>query len=95
MSFKKFLKESEVFYKSFNDALNGARTFAKNKGFEIDEEDLKNQTKFDIDDLKKGEYKTYSVGLLQNGAKVNKTLNIRVYNSNTDPVDFQLNVYTV
>lgn len=84
----------ETYFRTFSAAVQYAREYVENKGFEVDEEDWWNEISTGQGKPKEGQTTRASIGLLKDGRPIRKTLNIQVYNMGLEfENNYELNFY--
>lgn len=93
ISLKRMLNESkyQIYHNSYTSAINTAKEYAENQGYEIDEEDVFNRIAVGPKKPSEGKTNRVSVDLLKNGVPQKKQLHIQVYGMGNGR--YELNTY--
>lgn len=83
----------EIYHKSYSDAMQSAKSFAKGSGYEVDEDDWYNQVTTGPRKPGKDKVNRFSILLIKNGKEQKKRLQIQVTNLGTGGRPFELNAY--
>jgi len=83
----------EIYHKSYSDAMQSAKSFAKGSGYEVDEDDWYNQVTTGPRKPSKDKVNRFSILLIKNGKEQKKRLQIQVTNLGTGGRPFELNAY--
>jgi hypothetical protein len=83
----------EIYHKTYSDAMQSAKSFAKGSGYEVDEDDWFNQVSSGPRKPSKDKTNRFSILLTKNGKEQKKRLQIQVTNLGTSGRPFELNAY--
>lgn len=83
----------EIYHKSYSDAMQSAKSFAKGSGYEVDEDDWHDQVSTGPRKPSKDKTNRFSILLTKNGKEQKKRLQIQVTNLGTGGRPFELNAY--
>ena len=83
----------EIYHKSYSDAMQSAKSFAKGSGYEVDEDDWYNQVTTGPRKPSKDKVNRFSILLIKNGKEQKKRLQIQVTNLASGGRPFELNAY--
>ena len=97
-AYKKYVMERavpqyEIYHKSYSDAMQSAKSFAKGSGYEVDEDDWHDQVSTGPRKPSKDKMNRFSIVLTKNGKPQKKRLQIQVTNIGTSGRPFELNAY--
>ena len=90
---RKGVPQYEIYHKSYSDAVQSAKSFAKGSGYEVDEDDWFNQVTSGPRKPSKDKMNRFSIVLNKNGKPQKKRLQIQVTNLGTSGRTFELNAY--
>jgi hypothetical protein len=83
----------EIYHKTYSDAMQSAKSFAKGSGYEVDEDDWHDQVSTGPRKPSKDKTNRFSILLTKNGKEQKKRLQIQVTNIGTSGRPFELNAY--
>lgn len=83
----------EIYHKSYSDAVQSAKSYAKGSGYEVDEDDWHDQISTGPRKPSKDKMNRFSIMLNKNGKPQKKRLQIQVTNIGTSGRPFELNAY--
>ena len=83
----------EVYHKSYTSAVDSALSYANNRGFELDDDEVAQSVGLNSSKPGRGKTTKVSLSLIKNGKEVKQKLHFQVYNRDIDPKPYELNVY--
>ena len=80
----------DVYHNTYTSAVNSALDYAREKGYEVDDEDIEREVTYRGGKPRTGQTAKHHIGLYKNGILQRKYLNFQVYNTGKS---FELNLY--
>jgi hypothetical protein len=82
-----------IYHSSFTSAIKAALKYAKQRGYEYDEQEVENKIGYGSPKPSPGKTNRYSISLKKSGKIQKKNLNIQIFNLGTENLTFELNCY--
>lgn len=84
----------DVYHNTYTSAVNSALDYAREKGYEVDDEDIEREVTYRGGKPRPGQTAKHKIGLYKNGTLQRKYLQFQVYNmGNQTGNTFELNLY--
>jgi len=81
------------YHNTYTSAVNGALQFAKNNGYDVDDEEVSELVGLQSQRPKPGKTTRVTIPLYKNGKLQRKALHFQVYNRETEIDPYELNMY--